>query len=65
MRTAKQATDENSALINAENRALRVKLGMDKPNHDFTSEERFNELEEEFMVFNKFFKDQWQMTKRK
>lgn len=64
MRTAKQATDENSALINAENRALRVKLGMDKPNHDFTSEERFNELEEEFMVFNKFFKDQWQMTKK-
>ena len=64
MRMAKQATDDNSALINAENRALRVKLGMDKVSLDFTSKERFNELEDEFMVFNKFFKDQWQMTKK-
>lgn len=64
MRSMKKATDEASALINAENRALRVKLGMDKPNIEFTSEERFKELEEEFLVFNKFFKDQWQLTKK-
>jgi hypothetical protein len=64
MRVAKQATDDTSALINAENRALRVKLGMDKVSLDFTSKERFDELEDEFMVFNKFFKEQWQMTKK-
>ena len=64
MRMMKQASDDNAAMINAENRALRVKLGLDKPNHDFTSKERFEELEEEFMVFNKFFKDQWQLTKK-
>ena len=64
LRKLKQASDDSSALINAENRALRVKLGMDKPSHEFTSKERFNELEEEFLVFNKFFKDQWQLTKK-
>ena len=64
MRSIKQKTDDASAIINAENRALRVKLGLDKPNKDFTSKERFSELEEEFLVFNKFFKDQWQLTKK-
>ena len=64
MRIIKEQTEGNAAMINAENRALRVKLGMDKPSHEFTSKERFEELEEEFLVFNKFFKDQWQLTKK-
>ena len=64
MRIIKQSAEDNAAMVNAENRALRVKLGMDKPSHDFTSKERFEELEEEFLVFNKFFKDQWELTKK-
>lgn len=51
-------------LLNAEISAIRVKEGKKTPTLDFTSKERFKELEQEFEAFNNFFKKQWKLTKK-
>ena len=48
----------------AELRAIRVENGLIIPTDDFTSKERFEELEREFEAFNRFFKEQWLLTKK-
>ena len=48
----------------AELRAIRVKHELLTPSESYTSEERFTQLEEEFEAFNKFFKAQWNLTKK-
>lgn len=48
----------------AELDAIRVLNGEKTPSAEFTSKERFKELEREFEAFNKFFKTQWAMTKK-
>lgn len=56
-------TSENS-MIRAELDALRTKHGLMLPSNDYSSKERFSELEEEFIAFNEFFKEQWKITKK-
>ena len=56
-------TTENS-MIRAELDALRTKHGLMLPSNDYSSKERFSELEEEFIAFNEFFKEQWKITKK-
>jgi len=51
-------------LAYAELRALRVEHGMLSPCEEYTSKERFAELEREFEIFNQFFKEQWELTKK-
>ena len=48
----------------AELRALRIEHEKLTPSEDFTSKERFAELEHEFEIFNQFFKEQWKLTKK-
>lgn len=51
-------------LMAAELRGIRTEYNLIKPNEELTSKERFEELEEEFEAFNKFFKEQWKITKK-
>lgn len=51
-------------LLDAEISAIRVLQGKTTPTLDFTSKERFKELENEFEAFNNFFKKQWKLTKK-
>ena len=48
----------------AELRSIRVENGLITPSEDLTSKERFAELEREFEAFNRFFKQQWSITKK-
>ena len=61
---AKHFLDEKRMLM-AELNALRNKYNLLPVNDDFTSKERFNELNEEYRAFKKLFKKEWQKTKRK
>ncbi|MGN0819167.1 MAG: hypothetical protein ACI4M6_02050 [Christensenellaceae bacterium] len=66
-----QLKAENERLKNeriiavAELNALRQKNGLTTNAEDYTSKERFDELEEEFEAFFALFKDQWKQTKRR
>lgn len=64
MTEEKDQAIENYKLAKAELNALRIKSGMLEANEDLTSKERFTELEEEFMAYYKFFKAQWNLTKK-
>lgn len=59
----KQLTNDRNLAI-AELDAIRVVHGEITPSEEFTSKERFKELEKEFEAFNTFFKAQWAMTKK-
>ncbi len=61
-RISKAVTERN--LMAAELRAIRVKHELLTPCEEYTSEERFTQLEEEFNAFNNFFKAQWKLTKK-
>ena len=56
--------DRELYMIRAELDGIRIKSGALKPSTDYTSRERFVELEEEFEAFKRFFKGQWKLTKR-
>ncbi len=56
--------DREIHMIRAELDGLRIKSGALKPSTDYTSRERFVELEEEFEAFKRFFRGQWKLTKR-
>jgi hypothetical protein len=60
----KEALIRQRDLAVAELRAVRVQNGLVVPSDDLTSRERFEELENEFEAFNKFFKEQWTLTKK-
>ena len=68
--TVKKTEDEKLQLARqrdfalAELRAIRVENGLMVPSEDLTSRERFEELEREFESFNRFFKQQWLITKK-
>lgn len=55
---------EKNRFLSAELNAIRYRNGLLKPCDDYTSKERFEELEREFLAFNDFFKKQWQKTKK-
>lgn len=59
----KKARDEN-ALIRGELDGIRAQQGKLTPSADYTSRDRFIELEEEYMAYHRFFKAQWEFTKK-
>lgn len=55
---------EEAALLRGELDGIRISQGKMTPSTDYTSRERFTELEEEYEAFQKFFKKQWEFTKK-
>ena len=43
---------------------MRIAQGLMTPSTDYSSRERFVELEREFEAFQRFFKGQWKITKK-
>ena len=58
-----EVIDQN-IFYRAELTSIKYKNGTIKPNEDYTSREKFLELEEEFKAFNDYFEKQWSMTKK-
>lgn len=59
-----QTCERELHMVRAELDAIRIKNGALKPSDDYTSRERFVELEEEYEAFKRFFRGQWKLTKR-
>lgn len=55
---------EEVALLRGELDGIRAKDGKLTPSVDYTSRERFIELEAEYEAFQSFFKQQWEFTKK-
>ena len=55
---------EKAAFVRGELDGIRIQQGKISPSTDYTSRDRFTELEEEYEAFQKFFKQQWEMTKK-
>lgn len=58
-----EVVDQN-IFYRAELTSIKYKNGTIKPNEDYTSREKFLELEDEFKAFNEYFEKQWSMTKK-
>lgn len=55
---------EEAALARGELDGIRIQQGKLTPSTEYTSRERFTELEKEYEAFQKFFKKQWEFTKK-
>lgn len=55
---------EELALIRGELDGIRIQQGKMTPSADYTSRDRFQELEKEYEAFQNFFKKQWEFTKK-
>ncbi|MDE5896795.1 MAG: hypothetical protein K2H43_03145, partial [Clostridia bacterium] len=55
---------EETAFMRGQMNAMRVQNGHLTPSTDYASRERFLELQAEYAAFEKFFKQQWKLTKR-
>lgn len=66
MQYEKQLADvkEQASLVRGELDGMRIQQGKLVPSTEYTSRERFTELEEEYEAFQKFFKKQWEYTKK-
>ena len=62
-KTAEEVSKE-LALVRGELDGIRAQQGKLEPSTDYTSRERFIELQEAYIAFEKFFKEQWQITKK-
>lgn len=51
-------------MMRGEMNAMRLQNGKIEVGNEFATRERFLELEEEFVAFNDFFKEQWKYTKK-
>ena len=58
------AAREETALIRGELDGMRIAQGLMAPSVDYTTRERFLELEAAYIAFQKFFKSQWELTKK-
>ncbi|MGN0813802.1 MAG: hypothetical protein ACI4MH_01045 [Candidatus Coproplasma sp.] len=56
--------DERYALLSAKYNAIRREHGLLTDKDDFTSKESFNQLERQYHIFTKFFKEEWRKTKK-
>ena len=56
--------DHEKSLIRGELNAIRVQSGLLTPSEDYTSRERFVELEAQYKAFNTYFQEQWKLTKK-
>lgn len=59
-----EALKEEAALAKGELDGIRIQQGKMTPSTEYTSRERFTELEQEYEAFQKFFKKQWEFTKK-
>ena len=57
--------EEQMRFIQAQLHGLREKNGLITPEDDYSSKERFAELEQEYEAFRRFFDKQWKHTKKK
>lgn len=55
---------EEAALVRGELDGMRIMDGKMTPSAEYSSRERFTELEQEYEAFQKFFKKQWEYTKK-
>lgn len=55
---------EQVALTRGELDGIRIQQGKMTPSTEYTSRERFTELEKEYEAFQNFFKKQWELTKK-
>ncbi|MDE7087496.1 MAG: hypothetical protein K2O67_04810, partial [Clostridia bacterium] len=55
---------EQAALLRGELDGIRIQQGKMTPSTEYSSRERFTELEDEYEAFQKFFKRQWEFTKK-
>ncbi|MDE6557852.1 MAG: hypothetical protein K2K39_01975 [Clostridia bacterium] len=55
---------EEASLAKGELDGIRIQQGKLVPSTEYTSRERFTELEQEYEAFQKFFKKQWEFTKK-
>lgn len=62
-KTADAAVKE-LALVRGELDGMRARQGKLEPSTDYASRERFVELQEAYLAFEKFFKEQWKITKK-
>lgn len=62
-KTADAAVKE-LALVRGELDGIRAQQGKLEPSTDYASRERFVELQEAYVAFEKFFKEQWKITKK-
>lgn len=60
----RDALIEEKRLMTAQLYALRHEKGIKVSEHDFTLKDNFDELEHEFNVFQKFYKKEWNKTKK-
>lgn len=58
-----EENDKERAFIAGQLRGLRLEHGLDV-GEDYTTKEKFNELEKEYEAFLKYFKNQWKLTKK-
>ena len=56
---------EECTLAEARLNALKSEYGAFAPEDDFTSQERFEEIERQYEVFRAFFKKEWRKTKKR
>ncbi len=59
-----KAVKEELVFVRGELDGIRAREGLLTPSQDYTSRERFKELEREYEAFHKFFTEQWQFTKK-
>lgn len=57
--------EKENALLRAELTGVRAKAGLQPPAEDFTSREKFLQLEEEKEAFDRFFGKAWKATKKR
>lgn len=56
--------DDLKTLAEGRLMAIRVECGLVKPDEKFNTEEKTDELEHQYLVFKKFFKNEWKKTKK-
>ena len=60
----KEALEKERTMMRGELNAIRVQAGKMTPSEDYTSRERFLELEAQYEAFHEYFKEQWKLTKK-
>ena len=60
-----EGCNRRAALIAARYNAMRHEAGLMTDADDFTSEEAFTEVEQQYYTFKKFFKEEWKKTKKR
>lgn len=59
-----KAVNDELIFVRGELDGIRAREGLLTPSKDYTSRERFKELEREYEAFHKFFTGQWEFTKK-